>query len=128
MAKLGDTFQLTAVSIDCHLHIIISDPAQDSNRIVTANFTSWRADKDQSCIVEVGEHRFIRVRSCVDYRRDKLITLADYERCLDTGDLNPHDPVSKVLMKRILDGAGVSPHLPLGNRKIFVDQGLIDVE
>jgi len=128
VAKLGDTFFLANPKIERHLYIIISDPAQDSNRIVTANFTSWRADKDQSCIVEASEHRFLTHRSCVDYRRDKLITLADYERCLHSGDLVPHDPVSGDLLKRILDGAAMSPFLPLGNRQILVEQGLIDRE
>lgn len=128
MAQLGDTFQLANLDINSHLHIIISDPTKDSRQIVTANFTSWRADKDQSCIVEIGEHSFIKVLSCVDYRRDKLITLADYDRCLDSGALKLNSPVSKGLLRRILDGAEISPHLPLGNRKILVDQGLIDTE
>ncbi len=76
MARLGDTFLLRG--IDDHLIIIISEPGRDPNRIVTANFTSWRADKDQSCIVAAGEHRFVKKRSCLDYRRDKLVTLLQY--------------------------------------------------
>lgn len=128
MAKLGDTFRLANRDIDSHLFIIISDPALDPDRFVTANFTSWRADKDQSCIVEIGEHRFIKVRSCVDYRRDRLITLAQYQRFLSSSQLSPHDPVSEDLLLRILDGAKISPHLPLGNRKVLFDQGLIDNE
>ena len=126
MAKLGDTFLLA--NIDSHLYIIISDPAQDRDRIVMANFTSWRADKDQSCIVEVGEHRFITRRSCVHYGEQRLIKLVAYERELASGRLILHDPVSGDLLKRILDGAAMSPFLPLGNRQILVEQGLIDRE
>jgi hypothetical protein len=128
MAKLGDTFLLTDPQVNNHLFIMISDPAQDPNRIVMANFTSWRADKDQSCIVEVGEHRFIRRRSCVYYGEHRLISLANYEQLLASRHLSPHDPVSRDLLKRILDGAAVSPFLPLGNRQILVEQGLIDRE
>ena len=130
MSPIGDTFLLCNRStiIDTHLHIIISNPSQHNNKIVTVNFTSWRADKDQSCVVEVGEHGFIKVRSCVDYRRDFLIKLTDYEHCLDSGDLIPHDPVSKDLLKRILHGAEVSQFISFGNRNILVDQGLIDFE
>jgi len=128
LAEIGDTFQLRNrhTIIDFHLHIIISDPSQDNNKIVTVNFTSWRADKDQSCIVDVNEHSFIKVRSCVDYRRDKLISLENYEHCLRSGDLISHDQIKDSLLRRILDGAAISPHIPLGNRKILVDQGLID--
>ena len=128
MAKLGDTFLLTDPQVNNHLFIIISDPAQDLDQIVMANFTSWRADKDQSCIVEVREHRFITRRSCVHYGEDRLIRLAHYERLLASGHLSPHDPISGDLLKRILDGAAVSPFLPLGNRQILVKQGLIDRE
>jgi len=128
MAKLGDTFLLANPQINSHLFIIISDPAQDSNRIVMANFTSWRADKDQSCIVEVGDHRFITRRSCLHYGEDRLITLANYERLLASRHLSPHDPVSRELLKRILDGAAVSPFLPLRNKQILLEQGLIDRE
>jgi hypothetical protein len=128
MAKLGDTFLLANPEINSHLFIIISDPAQDPGRIVTANFTSWRADKDQSCVVEIGEHPFIEKRSCVHYGEDRTFRLADYDRFMASGHLRPHDPVNQHLLKRILDGAGMSPFLPLGNRQILVEQGLIDRE
>ena len=126
MAELGDTFLLADVGINNHLFILISDPALDPARIVTANFTSWRADKDQSCIVEVGEHRFIKRRSCVYYGEDRLITLPAYERLLASAHLVRHDPLTAALLARVLSGAAGSPFLPLGNRQILADQGLID--
>ena len=123
MARLGDTFLLRG--LDDHLIIIISEPAVDPNRIVTANFTSWRADKDQSCVVKIGEHPFIKKRSCVEYRRD-VITLSRYDSLMSSRRLTSRDPVGKPLLGRILQGAAKSLHIPLGNRQILVDQGLID--
>ena len=128
MAKIGDTFKLANPSIDDHLHIIISDPAQNPNQIVTANFTKWRDDKDQSCIVEIGEHRFIKVRTCVYYGEDRLITLVQYEGFLRSGDLVSDEPIRGDLLKRIIYGAGISPYISFGSRQILVDQGLIDTE
>jgi hypothetical protein len=93
-----------------------------------ANFTSWGADKDQSCVVEPGEHRFVKCRSCVYYGGSRLITLAQYEGFLNNGQLDPHDPVTGRLLDRILAGAAASPHLPLGHRQILADQGLIGGE
>jgi len=124
MARLGDTFFLRG--LDKHLIIIISEPGMDANQIVTANFTSWRADKDQSCIVEAGEHRFVKKRSCLEYRSDKLVTLSQYNGFMSSGRLISHDRVSKALLGRILEGAAISPYIPLGNRQILVEQGLID--
>lgn len=126
MANLGDTFLLAKPDINNHLFIVISDPAQDPDRIVTANFTSWRADKDQTCIVNSGDHRFLTRRSCVHYAEDRLIRLADYQRLLAAGAIFAHDPVADALLNRILAGAAVSPFIPLGNRQILVEQGLID--
>ena len=126
MVKIGDTFQLANRNINDHLFVIISDPSQNPNQIVTANFTKWKADKDQSCIVDVREHPFIKVRSCVYYREDRLITLEQYEKLLRSCDLVPNEPVREDLLKRILEGAAISPHLSFGSREILVNQGLID--
>ena len=126
MAGLGDTFRIADRDIDAHLHIVISDPAANPNAIVTANFTSWREDKDQSCVVEAGEHPQISRRSCVDYRRPRLITLAQFERATSLGQITPQPPVSGPLLRRILAGAAESAFIPLGNRQILVDQGLIE--
>jgi len=128
LAKIGDTFLLAKSGINDHLFIIISDPEQDPDRIVTANFTSWRADKDQSCIVLPGDHRFVTRRSCVHYAEDRLIELTRYQQFLASGAIAVHDPVNDELLNRILDGAAVSKFIPLGNRQILVEQGLIDRE
>lgn len=126
MAELGGTFRFANTEIDEHLHIIISDPALNPDKIVTANFTSWRGDKDQSCVVEVGEHPQITKRSCIDYRRDICITLAQYEATVASGHIVPQQPVDRPFLERILEGAAVSPHIPLGNQQTLIDQGLID--
>lgn len=129
MAKIGDTFRLANSRTNSHLFVIISDPTQDPDHIVTVNFTSSNQNTDQSCVMEVGEHPFLKWQSCVYYGgQDRLITLAEYKRCLRSGDLLPHKPVSKDLLTRILNGAATSPFLPLGSRQILVEQGLIDNE
>jgi hypothetical protein len=78
---------LAVRGINDHLFVVISDPSADPDRIVTANFTTWAAHKDQSCIVEVGEHRFITRRSCMYYGEDRWITLVEYEGLLVAGRL-----------------------------------------
>ena len=128
MADLGGTFRLANAGIDSHLHVIISDPSLDPGKIVTASFTSWREDKDQSCLVERGEHPQITKRSCIYYGQERCITLADYEKAVALGHVVPQPPVDDRLLRRILDGAAVSPHIPLGSFQTLLDQGLIDGE
>jgi hypothetical protein len=125
MAVLGDTFLLAKRGVNDHLFVIISDPAQDPTQIVTANFTSWRSDEDQSCILERGDHRLISHRSCV-YYDNRLLTLTQYQHLLATAAIIAQDPVGAELLPRILRGAATSPFIPLSNRQILLDQGLID--
>lgn len=126
MAALGDTFLLYNLEINNHLFVIISDPEQDPHRIATVNFTTWRADKDQSCVVDIGEHSFLTHRSCIHYDEDRLFPLDQYNSFLESGHIIPHEPVSKHLLGRILAGAKVSPHIPFGKRQILIEQGLIE--
>ena len=125
MVTQGQTFRLSNSQINNHLHIILSDPKLNPEKIVTVNFTSRRPDKDQSCLVEVGEHPFLTKPSCINYD-NRLITEEQWKQCLTACSLILNEPLSPSLLKRILQGAAISPYLPLGNHQILVEQGLID--
>ena len=60
--ETGDTLiiPIPGVNLDSHLWIVISNPIADPERIVLVNFTKYRADKDQACVLNVGDHEFIR--------------------------------------------------------------------
>ncbi len=66
----GDTFLVDepATSYDSHLWMVVSAPERDRDRVVILNLTSWRADKDQACVLEPGDHPYVRHRSCVRKR------------------------------------------------------------
>ncbi len=121
---IGDTFRFQP-RFDTHLHVIISDPKADPDKIVTANFTSWRENKDQSCVVELGEHPQITHRSCIDYGH-RIISLENFLKAVNDNLVICQPPVSDELLRRILRGASISPYIPLGNHQILIDQGLID--
>jgi len=127
MAAIGDTFLLVNSRINEHCFVVISDPRKNPDQIVTVNFTSYDVKKDQSCIVERDEHPFVKHRTCI-YYRNNLLRLVNYNRFLASGDIVPHAPVDQTLLRRILDGAAVSSFIPLENRKILVEQGLISDE
>ena len=56
----GDTLLivLPGTSLDSHLWIVISDPSQHESCVIV-NLTSWRSDKDQSCVLKPGDHPYI---------------------------------------------------------------------
>ncbi|MFP4381618.1 MAG: hypothetical protein ACLFUS_14045 [Candidatus Sumerlaeia bacterium] len=123
MVNIGDTFLIDALG--SHLFIIISDPQQDPENIVLANFTSWESRKDQSCIVEATEHPFLSHKSCIYYRERRTLSIKQFEASVKIGAIIPKEAVSPELLNRIHKGASVSPFLPLNSKKILEDQGLI---
>ncbi len=41
---------------DSHLWVVVSDPFQDSEKVLIVSVASWDPDKDQSCILQIGDH------------------------------------------------------------------------
>jgi hypothetical protein len=98
----GDTILIPrpGTSYDSHLWMVISDPTQ-GDECVIVNFTSWRADKDQSCIVLPGEHSYIRNKTCVNFKDAKRCTISDLESLISSQHLTMCAPLSTGLLARI---------------------------
>jgi hypothetical protein len=123
----GDSFLIRqdGASYDSHLWFIISDPGCD-HFILIANFTSWREDKDLSCVVEPHEHPYLSKTSCVNYAKSKIVPTIKIEQLIESSHIIPNAPLSPELLKRIREGAGNSPEMHLGNWQYLVDQGVVE--
>ena len=60
--------------------MIVSDPDKDPSRVLIVNFTSWKPYHDLTLVLEGGEHRFIRHRTCVNYPQARVLSLAELHR------------------------------------------------
>ena len=93
-----------------HLFVIVNDPAPfegyGRRTIVMVNFSSIRPALpfDAACIVESGEHPFIRVRSYVHYRGARVEPAHHVEECVARATFKLRDPVSADLLMRIKSG------------------------
>lgn len=123
----GDTFLIDdpGTSYDWHLWIVLSKPDLDPNHILIVNLTSWRADKDQSCILTPEDHRYVKHKTCVNYPASKVVTKDQLQILLDTGRIVPYAPVDSSLLERIREGATQSPRMALDHAEILFDQGLV---
>lgn len=121
----GDTFLVDepGTSYDSHLWMVISDLNADPNFVVIVNFTTWRADKDQACIVDVGDHPYIQHKSCVNYRKAKHVDVLAIRAMLANGDIKSHDPLSPALLQRIRECA-IDSRMEMGMYEILEQQGL----
>jgi len=126
--KPGDTFIIPqpGTSLDSHLWVVISDPAQDAKAILIVNFTTLRGDSETACVLAVGEHPFVKHETCVSYRGAKVVSEADIATLMKAGQLKSHAAVSEAILKRIRDGAANSSRMSLEHAEILSCQGLID--
>ncbi|MCC6127399.1 MAG: hypothetical protein IT426_20770 [Pirellulales bacterium] len=124
----GDTILIDepGTSYDSHLWMVISDPKQD-DRCLIVNFTSWRADEDQACVVEAGEHPYIKHRTCVKFRGAKLVPIATLDACLGSGGLVPHSPLSANLLAKIRNAVPNS-RISIDHAHVLMDQGLVSLD
>lgn len=121
--RIGFTFRFEDRPGNDHLHVVVS--RTDRPDIVIVNLTTQRSRSDLSCVVRPGEHRFVVRNSVVAYGFAEVISSSVLHAKLASGDISPHDPMSDDLVRRIWDGADVSPHFPLCCRQILRDQGLV---
>jgi len=123
----GDTFITTDPSTarDAHLWVIVSEPAQDEDRIVILNLTTAAKHHDKTCILAVGDHPFISRESAINYGQGYVLSRATLEAQLNRRRIESRQPVTAAALQRNREGAGVSPFLPFEQYKILREQGII---
>ncbi len=128
-ARAGDTFFAPWPEPDgvTHLFFVMSDPSVDRKRVLVAPVMTWDAEyKESTCLVNQGEHPFIKHTSFVNYSCAELASADLIEERLASGVFRAHKPASSELLEKIRRGAERSDFLELGYRDILEEQGLVD--
>ena len=121
--KAGDSFRFADGRDGGHLWFVISSSRLDP--VVVVSVTTWRADKDQNCVLDVSEHPFLKHKSCIAYDLAKCVPQEKLQLWIERGELQLHDPASPEIVFRLLDGAAASRRIPIKCRSVLEDQGLI---
>ena len=121
----GDTFKLWDKAADVHVWVIVSDPIAHPDEVVIANFTSYDCDSEDVCIIDKGEHPWVRHRTCVAYEYARSVTVEQLRRC-DAKKIEMMEPLSAVLLRRVRLGASRSRTIKRGIVEIMEDQDLLD--
>ncbi|MDB5324083.1 MAG: hypothetical protein JWN40_5714 [Phycisphaerales bacterium] len=121
----GDVFRFEGIA-DIHVWTIISDPRRDPQKLLMVNFTTWEPHLDQACVIEVGEHPFIRGRTVVNYARSRVVSDAQLELLRAKGRIQMLEPLTPALLTKMRTSALESTTLPLENADILLDQELVD--
>ena len=77
------------------------------------NFTSLRNNYDNSCVIQAGEHPFVRHDTFVIYAQGKVVSLEMQKHMMaNPAEAAPRQPVSAALLERIQLGALKSDFTP----------------
>jgi hypothetical protein len=109
-----------------HLHIILSDSDEDGNCLVVS-LTTWREDdngkpfrgQDKSCILDAGDHPFIKHRSWIYYAKARSLPCNEiYNRIMDK-TFERQAALKDDVLLLIQEGARKSKFLPGEMRRFF---------
>ncbi len=107
--NVGDVFLLTTPPNDKHLFVIIA-PTQNG-KYLCVNVTSKRDNSDTSCILQQGDHPFVRHDSVIAYRKAREVDAAVIQNQIDRGNCQQYQPFSSKVLNRIQQGGLSSTRL-----------------
>ena len=111
--KPGDTFVSNPIYGTPHLSIVVID-VPVTEEILVVSVTTYNDEKDPTCLLKVGDHPFIRHKSCVSYRNARRVSHVALQALIDRGRLISHERICPSVLERIISGLGVSTSIPLG--------------
>lgn len=118
----GTTFIFSEKPNQEHLWMVVTNPKLE--KVVIVNFTSFRLGSDESCVVDAGEHPFVRKKTCVNYADAKVVPSKNLAKLLGMKRHNgsfvcpQREPLSNELLLRIQQGAVISDRTPLEAKSI----------
>ncbi len=95
-----------------HLFVLITDRcAAGSHMLVSLSTIREGVFHDPACVVDVGEHPFVKAQSFIEYRMARMDTAIHLQRCVDGWTFLPKENVSRELLEKICGGLQVSEHI-----------------
>jgi hypothetical protein len=112
-ANPGDTFLLTGGHIPApHLWAILWGPTGPAGAYMAVHLTTLRSYSDRSCILDTGDHPFVRHPTSVAYRDVLRWTDARLAQLIADGIAKPRHPLDPAVLERIRAGFFASAHTP----------------
>jgi hypothetical protein len=110
--------------VDDHVWVVISDPSQNPELIVVVRFLSETEGTENDCILDVGDHPFIKHRTCINYTGAAHVSIQTLQGLANANTLKWMTPVSPEVLARIR-GAAETSDIPLKYYQVLRDQGLV---
>jgi len=117
-----------------HLHVICNDPVfypiNDCYCILVVNISSIKhgVPHDDACILDVGDHIFIRHPSYVVYAEAVIWRVDNVSSKQATGEIVTHADMPDAVFERILAGFDISEQVKPKNLKFKANYCMIEEE
>jgi hypothetical protein len=101
----GAVIKLRTSGIETHIWIVVSAPDPKTQCVLAFNLTDVANYPASSCILEVGDHPRITMRSAVRYFSPKIWDCAVLQKRIDDGTFERFQDASEDLIAKIIAGA-----------------------
>ncbi len=95
-----------------HLYVIVTDSCAENRQLLVNVSTIYpETYYDNTCVIEAGEHPFIKHSSYIVYRQARIDRTEHLIKCVNGWVFRPSQPVSDDLLERISKGFLSSHHV-----------------
>jgi hypothetical protein len=115
---MGDVYAGTTIELPKtsgatpHLWVVLTDPDGNPAQVVIANLTTRKADSDDTVVLNVGDHSYIKHETIVYYADARLATVEGIEKIAQFPNYGYHDDCSDELLGKIQQGLLTSRYTP----------------
>lgn len=110
--ECGDTFLMPAPggTATPHLWIVVTEADRVSNLCAIVSVTTLRNSKDQTVILRIGDHPFIRHESTIFYGDAMMVDVQRLEKEIAAGLAVRRDKCSEATLRLVQQGVSASPY------------------
>ena len=126
MISEGKTFLVPSGPRGNHFFFVILGPIKapgygSDSQFVSVNATALKDGHpfDDACVLEPGDHPFIKHKRYIPYRHARLDSYMNLKNLVNKGVLIPNVDCSPDLLQRIIDGATKSHHFYREFKRLF---------
>jgi len=108
-----------------HLHFICCNPVYYPNLVkecvLVVNISSIEEELefDNSCILDVGDHSFVKRPSYIYYRKAEILGADSISRNIAEGNFSIHQPCEDIVFNKILDGFNTSEEVKFKIKRFY---------
>ena len=126
--EAGTCFLIVDKQMDDHLWVVLSDPKVDDQKVLVVNLNTPTEKKEKVCLLQPGDHPWIRKTTCVNYADSWVQPLAQFLEWKHKGIIKLIDPMPVAVLERMRQAVLDSTRIPMDNANLLIAQGLVDDE